>query len=123
LSEINSWLTGFSEQRIIAGDYNLFPHWPEYGSMVSLYYDSWQQAFNSGTAVSYPDNPDGFTRKGRVDFINYSKSASGLRLIQVRVPDQRDLNNRNVSIAVGNSNDWGVRPSDHNFLVTTFEIR
>jgi hypothetical protein len=26
-------------------------------------------------------------------------------------------------VTVGNSNDWGVRPSDHNFIITTFEIR
>ena len=123
LSEMNGWMSGFSEQRIVAGDYNLFPHWAEYGTMTAPYYDSWQQAFNAGTAISYPDNPDGLTRKGRVDFINYSKSAGGLRLVEVRMPDQRDLNNRNVVVFVGTSNDWGVRPSDHNFLVTTFEIR
>jgi len=88
-----------------------------------LYYDSWAQAEAAGTAIAYPDNPDGRTRKGRIDYINFSKSASGLRLIEVRMPDQRDLNNRNVVITVGNSNDWGVRPSDHNFIMTTFEIR
>ena len=63
-----------------------------------------------------------FAKEGAIVVINYSKSAGGLKLIEVRVPDQRDLNNRNVSVNVGNSNDWGVRPSDHNFLVTTFEI-
>ena len=122
LSEINSWMSGFSEQRIIAGDYNLSPNWTEYGTMTWLYYDSWQEAFNAGTAVSYPDNPEGRTRKGRIDYINFSKSAGGLRLVEVRMPDQRDLNNRNVVIYVGNSNDWGVRPSDHNFFVSTFEL-
>ena len=123
LSEISSWMSGFSEQKIIAGDYNLSPNWVEYGQMTSGYYDSWAQAYNAGTAISYPDNPDGRTRKGRLDYINFSNSASGLALIGVRMPDQRDLNNPNVVIFVGNSNDWGVRPSDHNFLVTTFEIR
>src|SRR5829696_1019316 len=123
ISEMNSWMSGFSEQRIVAGDYNLSPNWVEYGSMTSSYYDSWQEAYNAGTAISYPDNPEGRSRKGRIDYINYSKSAGGLRLVEVRMPDQRDLNNRNVVITVGNSNDWGVRPSDHNFLVTTFEIR
>ena len=52
-------MSGFSEQRIVAGDYNLFPHWAEYGTMMALYFDSWQQAFNAGTAISYPDNRDG----------------------------------------------------------------
>ena len=117
-------MSGFSEQKILAGDFNLSPNWGEYGPMTSLNYDSWQQAFNAGTAVSYSDdNTEGRTRKGRVDYINYSKSASGLRLVEVRMPDQRDLNNRNVVVSVGNTNDWGVRPSDHNFIVSTFEIR
>ena len=123
LSEMNSWMSGFGEQRIAIGDYNLSPNWVEYGTMTSLYYDAWAEAVKAGTAVSYPDNPEGRTRKGRVDYINYSKSATGLRLIQTKVPDQRDLNNRNVVVTVGNSNDWGVRPSDHNFLVTTFETK
>ena len=123
LTEINTWTAGFSEQRIVLGDYNLSPNWVEYGTMTALNYDSWAEAYNAGTAIAYPDNPEGRTRKGRIDYINYSKTANGLRLVEVRMPDQRDLNNRNVVITVGNSNDWGVRPSDHNFLVTTFETR
>jgi endonuclease/exonuclease/phosphatase family metal-dependent hydrolase len=124
LSELNNWMSGFSEQKIVVGDFNLSPNWGEYGPMTSLNYDSWQQAFNAGTAVSYSDdNTEGRTRKGRVDYINFSKSASGLRLVEVRMPDQRDLNNRNVVVSVGNTNDYGVRPSDHNFIVSTFEIR
>lgn len=123
LTEMNAWMAGFPEQRIAAGDYNLTPNWPEYGTMTAAYFDSWQQAFNGGTAISYPDNPEGRTRKARLDYINYSKLAGGLRLVEVRMPDQRDLNNKNVVITVGNSNDWGVRPSDHNFLITTFEVR
>jgi endonuclease/exonuclease/phosphatase family metal-dependent hydrolase len=123
ISELKNWMSGFGEQRIIAGDFNLWDGLGEYGEMATPYYDSWIQAKNAGTAVSYPDNPDGKTRGGRIDFIFYSKSASSLVLKEVRMPDQRDLNNRNVSITVGNSNDWGVRPSDHNFLVATYEIR
>jgi len=122
LAEMNAWMAGFSEQRIIAGDYNLSPNWAEHTTMTALYIDSWEKAMAAGTAVAYPDNPEGRTRKSRIDYINYSKSAGNLRLIEVRVPDQRDLNNKNVQISVGNSNDWGVRPSDHNFVITTFEI-
>lgn len=123
MNEMHAWMSGFSEQKIIAADYNLSPNWPDYLTMTSGFYDSWAQAAASGVAFAYPDNPEGRTRKGRIDYINYSKSASGIRLIETRMPDQRDLNNRNVVIGVGNSNDWGVRPSDHNFFVTTFEIR
>jgi len=123
LAQISSFMSGFSEQKVLVGDFNLSPNWSEYTTMTSTNYDSWQEAFNVGTAIAYPDNPDGRTRKGRIDYINFSKSASGLRLIEVRMPDQRDLNNRNVVISVGNSNDWGVRPSDHNFIIATFETR
>lgn len=123
LNEMNSWMSGFSEQRIVAGDFNLTPNWVEYGTMTAAYYDSWAEALKTGKAISYPDNPEGRTRKARLDYINYSKAAGSLRLVEVRVPDQRDLNNKNVVVRVGNSNDWGVRPSDHNFLITTFEVR
>jgi len=123
LSELNNWMSGFSEQRIVAGDHNLSPNWTEYTTMTSLNYDSWVEADKIGAAIAYADNPEGRTRKGRVDYINYSKSAGGLRLVEVRMPDQRDLNNKNVVISVGNSNDWGVRPSDHNFIISTFETR
>lgn len=122
LAEINGWMTNFSEQKILIGDFNLSPNWVEYGDMTAYCYDAWQQAYNVGTAIAYPDNPDGRTRKGRIDYINFSKSATRLQLIEVRMPDQRDLNNHNVVITVGNSNDWGVRPSDHNFIMGTFQI-
>ena len=123
ISEMNSWMAGFAEPRIAAGDYNLWDGLAEYGSMTASYFDSWITAKNAGLAIAYPDNPDGKTRGGRIDFINYSKNTSKLVLKEVRMPDQRDLNNRNVSVSVGNSNDWGVRPSDHNFFFTTFELR
>jgi endonuclease/exonuclease/phosphatase family metal-dependent hydrolase len=123
IAELVSWMSGFGEQRIIAGDFNLWDGLSEYGQVATASYDAWIQAKNAGIAVAYPDNPDGKTRGGRIDFIFYSKSASSLVLKEARVPDQRDLNNKNVSITVGNSNDWGVRPSDHNFLVSTFELR
>lgn len=123
LTEMNAWMAGFGEQRIVAGDFNLIPTSGEYTVMTALYYDTWVEAARAGKAISYADNPEGRTRKARLDYINYSKFASGLRLLEVRMPDQRDLSNKNVVTVVGNSNDWGVRPSDHNFLITTFEVR
>lgn len=123
LAQINAWIAGFPEQKIVVGDFNLSPNWVEYTAMTSLCYDAWARAVAAGTDVTYPDNPEGRTRKGRIDYITYSKAAGGLRLIETRMPDQRDLNNRNVVVNVGNSNDWGVRPSDHNFIMATFEIR
>jgi endonuclease/exonuclease/phosphatase family metal-dependent hydrolase len=122
ISALTTWADGFSGARIIAGDFNLWPGAPEYANMTASYHDSWAEAALIGKAVYYPDNPEGRTRKPRVDYINFSKYYSNLSLIEVRMPDQRDLNNKNVVVTVGNSNDWGVRPSDHNFIVSTFEI-
>ena len=123
IAELTNWASGFAEQRIVAGDFNLWDTLSEYSNMTANYYDSWAQAMSVGTAVAYPDNPTGRTRGARIDFIFYSKGATNLGLIESRMPDQRDLNNKNVVRTVGNSNDWGVRPSDHNFLMSTFEVR
>ncbi len=123
LTEMNAWMAAFPEQRIVAGDFNLTPTSAEHTLMTALYYDTWAEAAKTGRAISYADNPEGRTRKARLDYINYSKVAGGLRLVEVRMPDQRNLSNKNVVVTVGNSNDWGVRPSDHNFLITTFEVR
>ena len=122
IAQLMSWMAGFSEPRIIAGDFNMWDGLAEYKTLAASYNDSWIQAKNAGDAVAYSDNPEGKTRGGRIDFIFHSK-LSNLGLIEVRMPDQRDLNNHNVQVTVGNSNDWGVRPSDHNFFVSTFELR
>jgi hypothetical protein len=39
LSEINSWTSNFSEQKILLGDFNLSPNWAEYIPMTTLFYD------------------------------------------------------------------------------------
>jgi mRNA deadenylase 3'-5' endonuclease subunit Ccr4 len=93
--------------------------------MTSANYDSWMRAMNAGTAVAYPDNPVGMhtrTRRGRIDYVYYSLSSS-LSLVRAEIPDTRNLSQTNVTILLGTLDDKGVRPSDHNPMIATFQLQ
>ena len=109
IRQLQSWASGIAEQRIIAGDFNFWPGVTEYGMMTGLYYDSWAEAANIGTAIGYPGNTDGRTRNTRIDYVWYSHGASALRLKQVQVFDTADAN--------------GVMPSDHRPVLATFTVQ
>ena len=87
--------------------------WPDQSSIAEYnktYKDSWSVATSKGTAYQYSGlSPDGATKKGRIDYIFYSKTASNLVVIDSRVYDTRDSS--------------GVMASDHRPVVTTFEVR
>jgi len=126
VGELMSWASGFAEQRIVAGDFNAGPDTSESVRMTSTYYDSWMRAMNAGSAVAYPDNPVGMhtrTRRGRIDYVFYSQGVGNLYLNGTQIPDTRDLSNTNVVVTLGTLDDKGVRPSDHNPTIATFEIR
>jgi endonuclease/exonuclease/phosphatase family metal-dependent hydrolase len=126
VGELKSFASGFAEPRIICGDFNAGPDTSEVSDMTSGYYDSWMQALNSSSATAYPDNPLGAqtrTRRGRIDYIWYSNGTNYLALRNAQIPDSRNLNDRNVVVYLGTLDDLGVRPSDHNQVVATFDIR
>ena len=125
VTELQSFMSGFSEPRIIGGDFNAGPDTSEAIHMSELYYDSWLEAMNIGTAVAYPDNPVYLhtrTRRGRIDYIWTSRNAN-LSIKSTQIPDVRDLSNPNVVIFLGTADDRGVRPSDHNPMIAILEIR
>lgn len=125
ISELQSFMSGFSEPRIVGGDFNASPDTTEAAQMGTLYYDSWVQAMNIGTAVAYPDNPVQLltrTRRGRLDYVWTSRSAN-LVIKSTQIPDVRDLNNPNVVILLGTSDDKGVRPSDHNPTIAIVQVQ
>jgi endonuclease/exonuclease/phosphatase family metal-dependent hydrolase len=125
VSELTSWAAGFSESRIVCGDFNAGPDTSEMSGMMSQYYDYWQVAMNSGVATAYPDNPVYMhtrTRRGRIDYVFYSRGSGNLTLRSAQIPDVRDLSNPNVVITLGTLDDKGVRPSDHNLVVVTFDL-
>ena len=126
VDELIAWASGFADTRIIAGDFNARPDAPEMGVMFGQYYDSWQVAMSAGAASAYLDNPVELhtrTRRGRVDYVLYSRTSPNLTLRSAQVPDSRDLSNPNVVVILGNPDDKGVRPSDHNQVVATFDLR
>jgi endonuclease/exonuclease/phosphatase family metal-dependent hydrolase len=123
--ELNSWTANFATPRIVAGDMNAGNDTPEILKLLSMYRDSWVDALNLGAAYAYPDNPvwlNTRTRRWRIDYILFSADANTLSPVSSNIPDVRDLNNRNVVITLGTSDDLGVRPSDHNLVVSDFNV-
>ncbi|HKY29210.1 MAG TPA: endonuclease/exonuclease/phosphatase family protein [Pyrinomonadaceae bacterium] len=126
VGELMSYASGFSESRMIVGDFNAGPDTSESVRMTSTYYDSWVRAMNAGTAVAYPDNPVYLhtrTRRGRIDYVYYSLSSPHLVLQGTQVPDTRNLSQTNVVVTLGTLDDKGVRPSDHNPMIANFTIQ
>jgi endonuclease/exonuclease/phosphatase family metal-dependent hydrolase len=125
VTDLMGWLTNFAEPRIIGGDFNAGPDLPEIGQMVSTYFDSWYEGMGMAIDVAYPDNPVQWmtrTRRGRLDYIFYSRGAGTLTLAAAQIPDQRDLSRPAIE-TIGTLDDLGVRPSDHNFVTATFIVK
>jgi endonuclease/exonuclease/phosphatase family metal-dependent hydrolase len=116
IREFKPWAGAFAQQRIIMGDFNVWqsaytmvPRTATYGLMSVDYRDAYAMAVSKGTAVAYPANPDGNTRNARIDYVWYSSGATALVLTKAQVFDTRDAS--------------GNRPSDHNPLVATFQVK
>jgi endonuclease/exonuclease/phosphatase family metal-dependent hydrolase len=123
--ELVSWTAGFSTPRIVAGDLNAGNDTPEILRLLIAYRDSWVDSLNMGAAFAYPDNPvwlNTRTRRWRIDYVLYSADPSTFTARASNIPDTRDLSNTNVVNFLGTPDDKGVRPSDHNLVVTDFDI-
>jgi endonuclease/exonuclease/phosphatase family metal-dependent hydrolase len=109
MNELKSWASSFSEQRILAGDFNAWPGAGEITNMTSSYIDTWAAAKAAGTAVAYAGNEAGNTRNSRIDYVWLSKSASRTTIKASQVFDVR--------------NSSGVAPSDHRPVMTTMVVK
>ncbi len=108
--ETIAWALGFAENRIVTGDMNAWPDQSSIAEYNKTYADSWAVAESKGLAVQFAGlSPSGATKKGRIDYIFYSKNAANLVVRQSQVYDTRDSS--------------GVMPSDHRPVVTTFDVR
>jgi endonuclease/exonuclease/phosphatase family metal-dependent hydrolase len=107
--QLVSWAGTQMEQRIIAGDFNGWPGTAEHREMLLTHYDGWAVAKAAGTAVSFAGNPDGNTRNTRIDYVFQSRGATFVSVLGAQVFDLRDAT--------------GQRPSDHNPLIVTFQVR
>ncbi|HEX6975251.1 MAG TPA: DNRLRE domain-containing protein [Vicinamibacterales bacterium] len=108
--ETISFALGFAENRIVTGDMNAWPDQSSIAELNKTYYDSWAVAESKGTAYQFSGlSPNGATKKGRIDYIFYSRKAGNLVLKSSQVYDTR--------------NSSGVMPSDHRPVLSTFEVR
>jgi endonuclease/exonuclease/phosphatase family metal-dependent hydrolase len=102
-------MSGFSEQRLVSGDFNAGTYTSEIEMMTSSYIDAWAQAKSLGVTTNYSGNCDGCTRGSRIDYVFLSRSASYLSLKAAEIIDTRDAN--------------GVMASDHKPLIVTLDVK
>ena len=124
-AELIAFANKFAEPRIITGDFNAQDGTPEMNTIEQFYTDAWVTAVNANTAVAYADNPANLatrTRRSRIDHTLYSKNATTVSVAGGQVPDTRNLALKPV-VLVGTLDDKGLRPSDHNFTIITFQVR
>jgi endonuclease/exonuclease/phosphatase family metal-dependent hydrolase len=124
-AELIAWTSGFASPRIVAGDMNAGNDTPEILGLLAAFRDSWVDALNQSTASAYPDNPvwmNTRTRRWRIDYVLYAAEATAMTTKAANIPDTRDLSNTNVVNTLGTLDDKGVRPSDHNLVVTDFDV-
>jgi endonuclease/exonuclease/phosphatase family metal-dependent hydrolase len=108
--ELLQWASGYAENRIISGDMNAWPDQTSIAEYNKTYHDAWTVAANAGTAKGISGiTPFGATKKGRIDYIFYSKYASHLTVLDAWTPDTRTSS--------------GVMPSDHRPVVVNFDVR
>jgi endonuclease/exonuclease/phosphatase family metal-dependent hydrolase len=103
------YMSGFAENRIVAGDFNDQPGDPPITTMTAGYYDAWAEGKKAGIASAPPDNPNGNTRNSRIDYIFYSRGEKNLTLKKVQVIETRSSS--------------GVMPSDHRPLLAEFLVQ
>jgi endonuclease/exonuclease/phosphatase family metal-dependent hydrolase len=106
--ELVSYAKGFAEDRILTGDFNDQADKTSMQTLITNYHDAWAEAVKAGIQKSAPDNPNGYTRNSRIDFVLYSRGEAHLTLKSVQVIDTRDGN--------------GYMPSDHRPLLAVFTV-
>jgi len=125
IGELLPWVEGFSEPRIMVGDFNSTPSSTELSSVLTDYYSGWAEALSVFRAYSYAANPEEEntrTRTIQIDFGFLSKTASDISIRQAQIVDTRNLNDAAVTEIIGTRDDEGVRPSDHNPVVVDFDL-
>jgi endonuclease/exonuclease/phosphatase family metal-dependent hydrolase len=107
--ELVPWETNYAENRIVAGDMNAQPTSTSMTYVKNTYIDGWLAAKADGFAFSAADNPNGYTRNSRIDYVFTSKNAANLTMTRFEVIDVRDAK--------------GVMPSDHRPLVVDYLVK
>ncbi len=109
MKQLVGWANTFSQQRIIAGDFNAWPGASEIDYMTSGHFDAWANAIAKDCEVAYSGNTAGNTRNSRIDYIFYSRQVNRISLVRMQVYDTRDSS--------------GDMPSDHRPIMATYEVK
>ncbi len=107
-TEVTAKAASEPENKILAGDMNAWPDQSSIAQFNKTFNDSWAVAASKGTAYAFSGN-SGETKKGRIDYIFYSRASQHLSVKSSQVYDTRDAN--------------GVMPSDHRPVLTTFYVK
>jgi endonuclease/exonuclease/phosphatase family metal-dependent hydrolase len=107
-TEVTTFASAEPENRILTGDMNAWPDQTSIAQYDKLYKDSWAVAAANGNALAFSGN-NGETKKGRIDYIFFSKNAANLTVLSSQVYDTRDSK--------------GIMPSDHRPVLTAFSVK
>ena len=107
-AELVSYANNFSGDRILMGDFNDQPSQSPITKITGSYIDGWAAAASAHVAKAPKDNPNGYTRNSRIDYVFYPKAKTHLSLSSVEVIETRDSN--------------GHMPSDHRPLLAVFHV-
>jgi endonuclease/exonuclease/phosphatase family metal-dependent hydrolase len=123
--ELIRFVSRFPEPSIVAGDLNAPPDAAELFGLGDRLIDTWAEAVGQQRAVAYPENPPGHDTRTRGKRIDYILHSPGLSTVQAEIPDQRDWSADRMRpvVQIGTTDDFAVRPSDHNFLFVVFAVR
>ena len=102
-------MDNFSEQRLVAGDFNSQAGSREIDMMLDAHTDAWKQAKSLGSTKNYSGNCDGCTRNSRIDYVFTSKAATRLVLKSAQILDTRD--------------SAGTMASDHKPMLIVYAVR
>jgi endonuclease/exonuclease/phosphatase family metal-dependent hydrolase len=104
-----SCMDNFSEQRLVAGDFNSQSGAKEIRMMTDDHTDIWSKAKSLSAAKNYSGNCDGCTRNSRIDYMFLSKGASRLTLKSAQIIDTR--------------NSSGTMASDHKPMLVVYSVK
>ncbi len=104
-----SCMDNYSEQRLVAGDFNSQSGSKEIKMMTADHTDVWTKAKSLSAAKNYSGNCDGCTRNSRIDYMFASKSASKLVLKSAQIIDTR--------------NSSGTMASDHKPMLVVYSVK
>jgi endonuclease/exonuclease/phosphatase family metal-dependent hydrolase len=105
IAEALRWVSNFAEPRIMMGDFNTWPNTTDYYTLTNVVTDGWAAALSAGTASSYngTGNTEGLSR---IDYVWLSKNYLSIG-----------------NVSVPNTIVNGIRPSDHDPIVSNLNIK